>query len=132
MEQTIMCPTLGMAGTIDRIYKMNGKTILVDIKTSSSIWDSYWLQLAAYKKMVEKELKMKIDEVGVLWLNAKTRTEGKNGAIQGEGWQLAIREKKQEHIDWELFCHVHVLWSAQNQDIKPRNLTYQTSYKKTT
>lgn len=130
MEQTIMCPSLGVAGTVDRIIELNGRKILIDIKTSSSIWESYWLQLAGYKKIVEKELQLQVDQVGVLWLNAKTRTEGKNGAIQGEGWQLAIRDKKQEVIDWELFCHTHVLWNFQNQDIKPKNLTYQTSHKK--
>jgi hypothetical protein len=73
---------------------------------------------------------IQIHGVAILHLNAKTRSEGKNGAIQGEGWQLAIRDEKQAHKDWELFCHTHVLWNAQNGDVKPKNLTYKLSYKK--
>jgi hypothetical protein len=133
-EETFVSRELGFAGTIDRIMTIGAANYLVDIKTSSSIWESYWLQLAAYKKLYEyctrKENYTRIDGVAVLWLNSKTRSEGKNGAIQGEGWQLSIRDHKQEHLDWELFCHTHVLWNAQNKDVKPRNVTYQLSHKK--
>lgn len=133
-EQTFISQGLGFAGTIDRIMTIGTTNYMVDIKTSSSIWESYWLQLAAYRKLYEFCMRggeaIPIHGVAVLWLNAKTRTEGKNGAIQGEGWQLAIRDKKQEHLDWELFCHTHVLWNAQNGDVKPKNLTYKLSYKK--
>jgi hypothetical protein len=134
-EQTFVSPELGFAGTVDRIVKIGATNMLIDIKTSSSIWDSYWLQLAAYRKLYEfcnrgNPDAIKIHSVGIVWLNSKTRTEGKNGAIQGEGWQLAIRDEKQAHKDWELFCHTHVLWNAQNGDVKPKNLTYKLSYKK--
>lgn len=131
MEQTIMCSSLGFAGTIDRIIEINGKKLLIDIKTSSSIWESYWLQLAAYRKMYEKEIGGTVDGSAILWLNAKTRGESKKGAIQGEGWQLVIRDEKESHVDWELFCHTFILWGKQNGDDRPRNLTYKTSYKKT-
>jgi hypothetical protein len=133
-EETFVSRELGFAGTIDRIMTIGATNYLVDIKTSSSIWESYWLQLAAYRKLYEFCMRggeaIPIHGVAVLWLNAKTRTEGKNGAIQGEGWQLAIRDEKQAHKDWELFCHTHVLWNAQNGDVKPKNLTYKLSYKK--
>jgi hypothetical protein len=133
-EETFVSRELGFAGTIDRIMTIGATNYLVDIKTSSSIWESYWLQLAAYRKLYEFCMRggeaIPIHGVAVLWLNSKTRTEGKNGAIQGEGWQLAIRDEKQAHKDWELFCHTHVLWNAQNGDVKPKNLTYKLSYKK--
>jgi hypothetical protein len=133
-EETFVSPELGFAGTIDRIVTIGATNYLLDIKTSSSIWESYWLQLAAYRKLYEFCTRggngIPIHGVCVLWLNSKTRTEGKNGAIQGEGWQLSIRDEKQAVKDWELFCHCHVLWSAQNQEIKPKNLTYKLSYKK--
>ena len=132
-EQTFVHTGLGFAGTIDRIMQIGSSNFLVDIKTSSSIWESYWLQLAAYKRLYETcmgKSAIRIDGVAVLWLNSKTRSEGKAGQIQGEGWQLAIRDKKLEHLDWELFCHTHVLWNSQNKDVKPKNLTYKLSHQK--
>jgi hypothetical protein len=134
-EQTFISKKLGFAGTIDRIMQIGTTNYLVDIKTSSSIWESYWLQLAAYKKMYEVEManspeRQEIHGSAILWLNSKTRTEGKNGVIQGEGWQLSVRDKRLEHKDWELFQITQTLWNNQNEDIKPRNVTYQLSHKK--
>ena len=69
-----------------------------------------------------------VDGVAILWLNAKTRTEGSKGAIQGPGWQLVIREDTTR--DYELFLATKTLWEAQNKDIRPRQLTYQLTHKK--
>jgi hypothetical protein len=133
-EETFVSNELGFGGTIDRIMTIGATNYLVDIKTSSSIWESYWLQLAAYRKLYEFCMRgaptIKIHGVAVLHLNAKTRTEGKNGAIQGEGWQLSVRDEKQAHLDWELFCHTQILWNHMNMNMKPKNITYQLSHQK--
>jgi hypothetical protein len=122
---------LGFAGTLDRVITLNGKTMLIDIKTSNSIYPSYWLQLAAYHKLLmEANKDIKVDSVAILWLNAKTRTMGKNGAIQGIGWQLVVKDIKEIKKDWELFMVTHKLWKALNQDLVPKQLSYQLTYKK--
>jgi hypothetical protein len=41
--------TVGYAGTIDVIGKLDGKVVILDIKTSSAVYPEYELQLAAYR-----------------------------------------------------------------------------------
>jgi len=128
-EKNIISEKLGFAGTLDRVMNIEGKTLLVDIKTSGAIYNSYWLQLAAYEQLLLEENGHNIlDGVAVLWLNAKTRTEGKKGQIQGVGWQLVTKEENDQ--DWELFKATHQLWLAENGDSKPKQLTYQLKHKK--
>ena len=130
-EFNITSPKQGFAGTIDRIIQMNDVNYLIDIKTSNTIYDHYWCQLAAYKKLMQEHYGSMnvVDKVAILWLNAKTRTSGKGGAIQGIGWQLIIRDENEEENDWELFQATHKLWLAQNKDIKPKNINYALSHK---
>jgi hypothetical protein len=68
--------------------------------------------------------------VGILWLNAKTRTIGKNGAIQGVGWQLVTKSINEVEKDWEMFQATHKLWLSINEDMKPKNISYQLKHKK--
>lgn len=128
-EQTIVSPTLGFAGTLDRVIEMNGKKILVDIKTSGSVWPSYWLQLAAYRKLLfEMYGTETIDEVAILWLNAKTKTEGRKDTIQGKGWQLITRSESETKKDWQLFRATQELWKAENGTAAPRQQSYQLKH----
>jgi len=127
MEANYINYDLGFAGTIDRVIEINGKKILMDIKTSNAIHESYWLQLAAYRELLRVN-DVRVDEVAILWLNAKTRTMGTKGAMQGIGWQLISRADTSH--DWELFRHTQELWLAQNRDIQPRKLSYQLTHKK--
>ena len=125
-ELNLISPELGCAGTLDRVININGRRILIDIKTSNAIYPFYWLQLAAYRKLLWVECNEGVDEVGVLWLNAKTRTDGTKGAIQGLGWQLITREDTTK--EWELFQATMQLWLAENGTMKPRQTTYQLSH----
>ena len=126
IEINIISKELGYAGTIDRVINMNEERILLDIKTSNAIYPSYWLQLAAYRNLLFG-MGAQVDKVAILWLNAKTRTEGKKGDIQGIGWQLITKEDTMQ--DYQLFKATHQLWLAENQTSKPKQLTYQISYK---
>ena len=131
IEQTFVSPNLGFAGTMDRVCKIEGKVYLLDIKTSNSLHNSYYLQLAAYRELYNDLMPSTapaIEGVCILWLNAKTRTTGKNGAIQGKGWQLVTKDDTSK--DWELFQAVQKLWHAEHEDDKPREFSYQLSYKK--
>lgn len=126
LEQTIISEELGIAGTLDRVITLpSGEKMLFDIKTSNAIYPSYWLQLAAYKEMLSS-IGVQVDSVAILWLNAKTRTEGKNGAVQGIGWQLVTKTDTAK--EWKLFQATKALWLAENEDIKPRMNSYKLSY----
>ena len=129
MELHMVSHELGFAGTLDRVITINGKSMMIDIKTSNSIYPSYWLQLAAYNELL-KVGKVNVDSFGILWLNAKTRTSGKNGAIQGIGWQLVTKTAEEIKQDWELFQATHKLWLALNADTKPKQISYQLIHKK--
>ncbi len=129
MEAHMISDKLGFAGTLDRVVEIDGEKILLDIKTSNSLQPTHWLQLSAYNELI-KENGVKVDKVGILWLNAKTRTEGKKGAIQGKGWQLVTKDIEVVAEDWEVFQTTYKLWQAINNDIKPRNLSYQLKHQK--
>ena len=126
IELNIISQDLGYAGTIDRVINMNGERILLDIKTSNAIYPSYWLQLAAYRALLFGA-GIEVDKVAILWLNAKTRTEGKKGDIQGIGWQMISKDNTANELD--LFDATHNLWLAENQTSKPKQLTYQITHK---
>lgn len=133
IEQTFINSQLGFAGTIDRICTIDGKTYVLDIKTSNGIYNSYWLQLAAYRQLYDHGTlhgsgMPDIDGVAILWLNAKTRTSGKGGAIQGKGWQMVSEMDTSKQ--WSLFQAVQQLWHAEHEDDKPKEFSYQLSHKK--
>jgi hypothetical protein len=126
IELNVISEELGFAGTIDRVIEMQGRRILLDIKTSNAIYPSYWLQLAAYEQLL-RTMNVAVDQIAILWLNAKTRTEGKKDAIQGVGWQMVTKDEWSK--DWELFQATKNLWTAENGTQKPKQLTYQISHK---
>lgn len=140
IEQNIVSAKLGYAGTLDRKIKFlsNGKKYLVDIKSGGGVWPSFWLQLAAYKNLYYHEIFEPakglniagiddIDGVGILWLNAKTKTDGKKDSIQGKGWQLLLKEDTSK--DLELFEATRQLWIAENGSLTPKQLSYKISHK---
>jgi hypothetical protein len=130
IECNLSSDRLGMAGTMDRdmTIKIKGKRYLVDIKTSNNIWDEYWLQLVAYQKLSEDINGYNhFDGRAILWLNAKTKTDGKKDTIQGKGWQL-IFDDEDPAEKWEIFKATQKLWLAQNGSMKPRQTTYQLSH----
>ena len=97
----------------------------MDIKTSNGVYNSYWLQVAAYQQALLKEAKVKTDGVAILWLNAKTRTKKD---LQGVGWQLIVKEDTKK--DWNLFRAVQKLWLAEHSEDKPKQFSYTLSHKK--
>lgn len=130
IELSLVSPELGYGGTLDRIMKIGGKTLLVDIKTGNAIHNHFWLQLASYVKLYGQYYpETVLDGMAILFLNAKTRTEGKKGDIQGKGWQLIYPPREFEHY-WRLFKGTQANWIEEFGDSKPRNTTYQLNHKK--
>lgn len=66
-EKQLTCKFFG--GTLDGLYRINGKIYLVDYKTSNHITFKYCLQLAAYKYMLREVLSINIDGCIVLQLS---------------------------------------------------------------
>lgn len=130
-EVNMASDTLGYAGTIDRVMTIDGVTYLIDIKTSNSIHDFYWLQLSAYNELINEAYDYNpIQKRAILWLNSKTRSFGKKGDYQGVGYQLIIRDEDKHDNDRKLFDATHTLWLHQNADMQPKQLTYNLSHKK--
>lgn len=123
---------LGYAGTLDRLMTIGDATYLVDIKTSGGIWPSYWLQQAAYHRLLhetglaERLFPDGVPEIklAILWLNAKTRGEGRKGAIQGAGWQFVVQPESTEHY-LHLFDCTRALWMAENAGVLPKQTEYE-------
>lgn len=69
-EQTLICPYYG--GTYDLLLSINNKPWLIDFKTSNHISYRYYLQLAAYNRILRDEKNIKLGGVLLLQLE-KTR-----------------------------------------------------------
>ena len=65
-ERAIYSKKYGYAGTLDFIAKIDGKIVLGDFKTSSGIWDEYFLQIAAYQQAYLEEFPEKEIVGGVI------------------------------------------------------------------
>ena len=137
IETRLASDRLGFAGTLDRVMTIGNTTYLLDIKTSGSVWPSYWLQQAAYHELIhdtgfiaEMFPRGPVPEIklAILWLNAKTRTAGKGDAIQGIGWQLIEQSEPTAKL-LERFRMTHGLWMAENATLKPKQTTYQLNLK---
>lgn len=68
-EQKLVCRWYG--GTYDLLIRINDKVFLVDFKTSNHISFRYYIQLAAYNKILRDELGINIDGCIILQLNKK-------------------------------------------------------------
>jgi len=95
----------GLSGHIDLIFKINGKYILVDIKTTSGyLFDypdkaiargwypslKYWEQISTYSVLVEKTRNIKIDSYAILYIS-RERTSNKR-----KGHMIFARKLTQE------------------------------------
>lgn len=61
-ELKMVSGQLAVAGTCDGIIEIDGKTVLIDFKTSKTINKEHIVQLAAYRAMAEETTDYKIDE----------------------------------------------------------------------
>ena len=66
-EKQLLCNMFG--GTIDGLYRINGKNYIIDYKTSNHITYNYCLQIAAYIYMVEASYLRHVDGCIILQLS---------------------------------------------------------------
>jgi hypothetical protein len=88
---------------------------------------SYDLQLAAYAKAWSETHTDPIEETGILWLKASTRTEGKGDKIQGKGWEL--KQISDIESNFKMFQNIYEIYKLENPDSKPYTELLPTSVK---
>ena len=66
-EKVLVSPYVG--GTLDCLIDINGKVFIIDYKTSNHMNYKYFIQLAAYKYILESYYNTHIDGVILLWLD---------------------------------------------------------------
>lgn len=105
------------AGTADLIVRFQGSLWLMDLKTSNSLHTAYDLQLSAYAVAWNETHNEKITHTGLLWVKANTRSEGKNGKIQGKGWELKVISDIE--TNFKMFKNIQEIYKLENPDSKP-------------
>ena len=73
VEIPLVSEVYKFGGQPDLYARVNGKNRLIDIKTSGNIYDSHWLQLAAYGILLRAVRGFKVDEYQILWLPKDNR-----------------------------------------------------------
>lgn len=68
-ETTLVCNYYG--GTLDLLIEIDGKIYLLDFKTSNHLSYKYFLQLAAYRRLLFYEMNISIDGIIILQLGKK-------------------------------------------------------------
>jgi hypothetical protein len=115
------------AGTCDLVVKIDDKVWLLDTKTSNSLHTSHNLQLSAYANAWNEHSDVKIEESGILWLKSSKR-KGKEGKLQGHGWEVVQPEKSLEDY-FTMFKNIYDIYILENPDQKPLFEKLPTSVK---
>jgi len=111
---------LGFGGTLDRVGILNGERWLLDVKTGG-VYDYYSCQLAAYKVLWETfNPSMPIDRMGIIHLNAQTRTDGDpKKVMQGPGWKIVEITDADKH--YRRFRQYMEIWHDENPGAEPKS-----------
>lgn len=71
-ERMIFSREMFYAGTADFYGTIDGELVIADLKTSSGIWNEYWIQTSAYQLAIEEEDNVEIDARWIIRLDKKT------------------------------------------------------------
>jgi len=115
------------AGTVDLICEIAGETWIIDHKFAKGIYNTGFLQLAAYKNAWQEMGNKPIDRMGIMWLKAQTRGPAKD-KIQGAGWQLKEPIKDYDHL-FKIFVSTLNIHNFENPECKPKNKIYPNTLK---
>ena len=102
--------TMKYAGTLDRVYKIGDKLILVDFKTGQSIWTESEIQVSSYGPALLKSKGVAVDGLAILQLGYKKNKRG---------WKFTELQNR-----WELFEHAYAIWKHENPDDRIRQKDY--------
>lgn len=105
------------AGTIDRIYRIDGEIFIVDLKTSQAIWETHKMQVSAYShaKIDYKSMGITDDE----WNKRKLAVLQVGYKKNGKGYKFTEVEDK-----YDLFLNAYKVWQNENPEAKPKQKDY--------
>lgn len=83
-EQIVYSKKFDYTGRFDAIIKIDGKTYLVDYKTSNGIYDEHYYQASAYLKAKEEELGVKYDGALIVAIVKEDKDDKQAGDILPE------------------------------------------------
>lgn len=107
----------GYAGTLDRIYRINGQVYIVDFKTSQHIWESMLLQISSYSHA-------RID-YKLLGITDKEWEDRKLAVLQ-VGYKMNKKRYKFTEIPdkYELFKVARLIWENENSKSEVRQMNF--------
>lgn len=106
MEKSITADAMGCGGTIDRVYEIEGERVLLDIKTTKKIYQSQWVQTAAYRTLWDiLNPKKFIQKTAILRLGASTKL----------GYQYATHDIGEIIEDFAVFNSLKYIWHYINK-----------------
>ncbi len=105
------------AGTLDRIYEIDGRVWIVDLKTSQQIWEEHKLQISAYS-----HAEIDLAKLGL----SQEQWDARGLAVLQLGYRLNKAGFKFTEIEdkYNLFRMARAIWSNENGDAKPKQKDY--------
>lgn len=101
---------LGYAGTVDLLAKVDGEYELFDWKTGNYLGDEAHIQISAYAKSIEKQLKIEINECSLIWMPLEKPNK--------KGYRVI--EVHELDINFDDFLHTQALYLRTHKNEKPK------------
>lgn len=122
-SESIVIHSEGYAGTADIVCKIGDDIWLLDIKTGNDVYDSAYLQVAAYAKAwnSREENLVKINRIGIIHLRAKTRTRNIE-KMYGAGWKIDEPKEDMDYL-YDKFLSVLSIFRLEHRDRKMEPLS---------
>lgn len=107
----------GYAGTLDKIYLIDGQIVIVDLKTSQNIWEEHRLQISSYS-----HANFDLKELGI----SEKDWEARKLAILQLGYRKNKNGYKFTEVEdrFDLFKVARQIWANENPDAKPKQRDY--------
>lgn|SRR3990167_364973 len=99
LEIPVFSKSLGIAGRIDCVAKINDEVCVLDWKSSKNIHNSYYLQLAAYSYALEEITDLKIQNTAILQMGASNKDRYR--FVVEPDWESNLEVFKAIQCTWE-------------------------------
>lgn len=107
----------GYAGTVDKIYRIDGQIWILDIKTGQNIWEEAKLQVSSYSNA-----EIDYEELGI----NKKEWNARKLAILQLGYRKNKNGYKFTEVEdkFDLFLMAKEIWKNENPEAKPKEKDY--------
>ena len=114
VELTVESAKYGYTGTLDYLFKIDGKVVLMDVKTSKYIWPSHELQVSALKQAVHEFTTFHVDTLAIL----------QTGYMANKAKHFKYTEIDDQ---FPLFLATKEIWAKEHGSEKPLQRDYPIS-----